>query len=308
MRPGRVLILFALAVFAGGALIAPWLFWLAQWAAAHSAAFESLARQPFRRYVDRSLLVLALAGLWPLLRALGMNSWRALGWAPPRGQGARLAAGFTAGLVSLALVGLIALLTGAWQFNPDLSASRLSGKILGAVLTAVVVAVLEETLFRGAFMGALRRAHSVGVAVVVSSALYALLHFFQKPEPPDAVHWFTGLELLPRMMRGFVDGPTLLPGFLNLTLVGIILALAYQRTGNLYFSVGLHGGWIFWLKFWGAMAGVAPGANAWLWGSTSKVYDGWLTLAVLAAVLVILERWWWRKIPRDEAVSMDKTH
>ena len=54
------------------------------------------------------------------------------------------------------------------------------------------------------------------------------------------------------MLAGFADFHALVPGFFSLTLAGILLGLAYQRTGNLYFSIGLHAGWIFWLKTYGA--------------------------------------------------------
>ena len=333
MRPGRVLLVFTLAVFVGGAFLAPWLYWLVQWGANHSSMFQSLAQNPFHRFVNRALLVLALAGLWPLTRALGMRSWKALGWvriprhvdthrdqeptggasapasrsatwprlvgtlAPPTrfrgtpgGPGSRIASGFGLGFVSLALLAAIAVLSGAWRIHTDLTASRLFGKLGGAALSAVVVAILEETFFRGAVMGALRRAHSVGVALVLSSAIYAMLHFFQRPDSPMKVEWFTGLQLLPQMMRGFVDGRALVPGFFNLTLAGIILGLAYQHTGNLYFSMGLHGGWVFWLKFCSAVAGAAPGVNIWYWGSPGRLIDGWLALGVLAGVLLILMR------------------
>ena len=64
--------------------------------------------------------------------------------------------------------------------------------------------------------------------------------------------WNSGLILLPRMLGGFADFHALVPGFFNLTLAGVLLGLAYQRTGNLYFSIGLHAGWIFWLKTYGA--------------------------------------------------------
>jgi uncharacterized protein len=333
MQPGRVLLVFALAVFVGGAVLAPWLYWLAQWGAAHYPALQSLAHHPFHRYVNRSLLFLALFGLWPLMRGLGLPSWKqlraaprsrqttgtdagagasrgfassfllpgwamlqALGWTKPRGQGGRLAGGFLVGLISLAVVALVALLSGAWKIRfamfsfQDLKAPAALGRaLLGAALSGLVVAVLEETLFRGAIMGALRRRHSATTAVVLSSAIYAWLHFFQTPAPPTTVHWFSGLALLPQMMRGFIDWQTLVPGFFNLTLVGIILGWAYERTGNLYFSIGVHGGWVFWLKSWGEVARVQPGANRWLWGS-HKLIDGWLALVVLGLVLVILLR------------------
>ena len=302
MKPGRVILVFTLAVFFGGALLAPWLYWLAQWGADHWAGLRSLAANPFHRFVNRSLLVLALAGIWPLMRALGAGSWRQVGWVGLGGQASRLAAGFGLGFVSLAVVGVLALLGGGWNLR---SSASLGKAVPAALASALVVAVLEETFFRGAIMGALRRAHSATFALVLSSAIYALLHFFQRPAAPDQVHWFSGLALLPQMMRGFVTWRMLVPDFFNLALVGIILGLAYQRTGNLYFSVGLHGGWVFWLKIWGEITTVQTGANPWLWGS-AKLIDGWLTLLVLAAVLMWVWRCRWLESNSDHVQPMDQ--
>jgi hypothetical protein len=88
------------------------------------------------------------------------------------------------------------------------------------------------------------------------------------------------------MLGGFADFHALVPGFFNLTLAGVMLGLAYQRTGNLYFSIGLHAGWIFWLKTYGAFTISAPHAATWFWG-TGKLIDGWLALIVLVVTLVV---------------------
>jgi hypothetical protein len=114
--------------------------------------------------------------------------------------------------------------------------------------------------------------------------IYAIVHFMQPAETAGGVTWLSGLELLPRLLRGFGDLHAIVPGFFNLTLAGLLLGLAYQRTGNLYFSIGLHSGWIFWLKSYGMFTTGAAGATAWLWG-TSRLIDGWLALPVLAATL-----------------------
>ena len=93
--------------------------------------------------------------------------------------------------------------------------------------------------------------------------------------------------LLPTMLSGFVEVEQIVPGFFNLTLVGALLALAYQFTGNLYFSIGLHAGWIFWLKSYGTLTREAVNANTWFWG-TGKLIDGWLALIVLSFVSLLV--------------------
>ena len=74
MRPLRALVIYIGVVFIGGALLAPWLYRLAQ-SVGHS--FPQIASAPFHYFVNRSLLILALAGLWTLLCALGAKIGRA---------------------------------------------------------------------------------------------------------------------------------------------------------------------------------------------------------------------------------------
>ena len=287
MRPVRSLLIYAGVVFLGGALLAPWLFWGVQSLAAHLPGFQKLADHPFHRYVNRSLLGLALIGLWPLLRSLGVCACRDVGLVKPAGQGRNLSCGFALGFVSLAGVAVVVLMAGARELNSGVSAGRLIEKVSGVALTAAVVSVLEEILFRGAIFGALRKTFRGPTAVVISSAIYALVHFFSRPPSPAEIHWTSGLALLPTMLSGFVEVEQVVPGFFNLTLAGALLALAYQHTGNLYFSIGLHAGWIFWLKFYGFLTRDAGNANAWFCG-TSKLIDGWLALIVLASVSLLL--------------------
>jgi hypothetical protein len=279
------MLIFLVVVFVGGALIAPWLYWLVQAIAPDS----HLAHNPFHRFVNRSLLVLALLGIWPLLRSLGARSWRDVGLIPPRGQGQRLTAGFALGFGSLACVAIIVLVEHGREFNSNFTTAQLIGKIIGAAATAIGVAVLEELLFRGAIFGALRKAWNWPLALLVSSMIYAIVHFMQSADLTGPITWTSGLQLLPQMLRGFGNLQVVIPGFFNLTLAGVLLGLAYQRTGNLYFSIGLHAGWIFWLKSYGFLTRPLTSTNQWLWG-TEKLIDGWLALVILAIALFVLLR------------------
>jgi membrane protease YdiL (CAAX protease family) len=276
MRPIGFLLLCFLTVFVGGALLAPWLYWLAQW-----TGLKSLTEWPFHRYVTRAMSLIAVVGLWPFVRSLGVRSWSSVGIGRPAGQWTRLGTGFALGFGSLALVAAVALAFGARQLDGGI-AGRWWGKLPAFALTAGVVALLEELLFRGALFGALRRAHGWRAGLLGSSALYALVHFFQPMEHTGPVTWSSGLVLLPRMIQGFAQPAMLVPGFFALSLAGAILALAFQRTGNLYFSIGLHAGWIFWLRFYVVMTDLQPGTAIWFWG-TGKLYDGWVAFLALAA-------------------------
>jgi len=285
MRPLRALLIYTASVFLLGPLIAPWLYHMAQVIAPDS----HLAQSSFHRYLDRSLLLIALVGIWPLLRAIGAASWNAVGLSDPRGQGRRLAGGFALGFCSLAVVAGVTVACHARDPCLGGNAYRLPVKLGGPALTAIVVALLEELLFRGVIFGAFRRTWDWRAALLVSSMIYAIVHFLRPDDLPGPVTWSSGFRLMPVKLAGFVDLPALIPGFLNLTLAGMLLGIAYQRTRTLYFSIGLHAGWIFWFKSYNLFTVSVPGASTWIWG-TEKLIDGWIALPVLALCLPLLLR------------------
>jgi membrane protease YdiL (CAAX protease family) len=284
MRPLRALAIYFSVVFLGGGLLAPWLYWLAQ---QFADQVPYLAEQPFRRYVNRCMLVLALAGMWPLFRGFGAESPHEFGLVKPAGQWARVLGGFTLGFVSLAVIVALTLAAGVREFDDHVSSARLLKKLGEAALTAGIVSVTEELLFRGAIFGAFRKVLPWRVALVISSGIYAILHFMKRADQVGPVCWYSGLVILGDMLSGFTNLREVIPGFFNLTLAGALLALAYQRTGTLYFSIGLHAGWIFWRRANGAITNDASTDHLWFWGTTAMT-DGWLACLVLAVALLVL--------------------
>ncbi len=297
MRPLGLIIVFVIAVFLGGALLAPWLHALVASLAPHGEMFQKMAHQPFHRYVNRCLIFLTLIGLWPFLKALGVRSWGDVGLVRPGGQWARLSWGFLLGLASLAVVVIGGALGGAWQLSLEHPIQTWISRLASAVLAAGVVAVMEEVVFRGGVYGALRKTMPWIAAVVVSGAFFGLLHFFRKPVSPSEIEWTSGFVILGRMLAGFTDWSALVPGFFNIALVGMLLAWGYQLTGNLYFSIGLHAGWIFWLKLFGFICTPESSYNRWFLGSQTLT-DGWFAVfTLLATALVLL--WWQSKIAQE---------
>ena len=282
-RPLAALAVYLLAVFAGGALLAPWLYHGVRALAESVPALEPLARMPFARYVNRALLLTALLGLPFFIRGAGIRGWRDAGVPGGGVPWRRFGAAFAVGFASLAAVCLVALLAGGRELKPR-SPGELAGQFLGALATALIVAVIEELLFRGAIFGGLRRAMRWPSALALSSGVYAITHFMERSANPRTVDWLSGLRVLPTMLAGMTEVQTLIPALLNLTLAGVILGLAYQWTGDLTVSIGIHAGWIFWLKFYGFATAAVPGADPWFWG-TRKLVDGWLAFAALAVVL-----------------------
>ncbi|MBU6409767.1 MAG: CPBP family intramembrane metalloprotease [Verrucomicrobia bacterium] len=275
MRPVRALIIYLAIVFLGGALAAPWL-----WHLGRLVPIAKIANAPFHRYLDRAFLILAVLGLIPLMRGLGARSLPEAGIVPPYGQWKKLLAGAGLGVASLALVFVIELAAGPRHFAPGIGVEGVAYATASALGTAMAVAVVEEILFRGGIFGGLRRVFNWPVALAASSVIYSLAHFLHPQGIAGPVRWDSGLLPLPHLLSFHA----FIPAFLSLTLAGIVLGLGYQRTGNLYFSAGLHGGWVFVLKLWAALTVETPGAAESFWGS-NKMVDGWLAFLALAAVL-----------------------
>ena len=289
VRAAGLLLCYLVGVFATGALLAPWLFHLAQWAVGEFPALQPLASQPFHRYVNRSLLVVALAALWPLLRALDLADRRSLGFASPLAARRPLALGLALGFGSLLLAAVLMAIAGVRGFNSSLAAPVLLKLLVSATLTALTVAMLEELLFRGVVFGALRRVWPLWPALLLSSALYSAVHFLARVAHTGSVEWTSGLTLLPRMVGGLAALDTLFPAALTLVLGGVALGLAYERTANLWFAIGLHAGWVFWLKVFKTVTSSGATAPTTFWG-TEKLLDGWLACLVMAAVVAVVAR------------------
>jgi uncharacterized protein len=302
VRSGWILLAYIVAVFLGGALLAPVLYWLAGALVEHFPSLHFLSGHPFHRFVNRGILIVALLGLWPLARRLGMNSWSAVGLAGFRQEGGRLAAGLGVGCAMLTLLVGLQLAAGVRGWNDARTVADIMRCLWRAVVTAAWVSVAEEVVFRGLLFGGLRRSVRWPGALALSSAFYSLVHFFARPPAPAAVEWTSGLAILGSMLQGWVAASDLLPGAFNLFLTGVVLGLAYQRTGSLSFPIGLHAAWVFSLKVYAYLTQPAGTARSGLWG-TGRMLDGWEMTFVLGALLLVFVQHRWNRIASTDGVS-----
>ena len=283
MRTFKAIGLYAVAVVLLGAFLAPWLFWTLQTLAAHVPAVGSLARQPFHRIFDRAILIVAFAGLWPLLRGVGFRSWSDLGYVKARSGWSHILVGFILGLGSFGVLILIEVTMGSRTVSIDRSATQIAGAVLRFLATGVAVALVEETFFRGALQGAFERGTNIVVAVILASVIYSALHFVKPTHliiPADQVTWNSGLTCLTGSVTRSLGERNVFVGFVTLFLAGCILGLAYARTKALYLSIGLHAGWVLANEF-----------ARWL-GAYQIVEDkvAWPVLLVLLALVMWLCR------------------
>ena len=166
------------------------------------------------------LFVTALVVGWACGRLFESLPLRALGWAPHRGWLRDLLIGSLLGVLSLMLAALVATVFRGFQFSVASSISNVAfvKTFFGSAVIFILAAAAEEMLFRGYPLQTMMRALPFLAAVIPSSVLFAYVHL----DNPNVAWGFT---------------------FLNTTLAGFWLAVAYLRTRSLWFPLGLHWAW-----------------------------------------------------------------
>ena len=299
MRLLKLIFVYLAAVILVSAVLSPWFFQLVQWLANAHWYPQSLAAPTFRRVHDRTVLVIAALALWPLLRGLEIRSWREVGFVRTAAWWQPVLWGVVLGLVSFAAVGALLLVLGTRRLDPHYAA--VTKYLLKFALTGVVVALIEETLFRGGLLGALRRGSSDRLAIVVTSALYSVVHFLKPTEvdvPAAAVNWLSGFWYSGQILAWAFRSPGDVIGFVTLFFAGSILAVARVRTGALYLAIGLHAGWVFTQKTFSFMTESTKYRPWWGGGELVNNVLVWPLLIVLLWVVIWLSR---TKLPSPPA-------
>ena len=145
----------------------------------------------------------------------------------------------------------------AGMFVPDLDSRGIAAVWGSIVVTAVVVAALEEFLFRGGMLSLLLRSAGPTTALLVVSALFAVVHFLEAPKEfsieRHEVTWSSGFVLLGRMLGHLADVRIVVAELLLLFLVGVVLASVRLRSRSLWLPMGLHAGWVFGIQLYSAI-------------------------------------------------------
>ena len=250
---------YTVGVFVLGALFAPVLYgwgkWLLDvcqnhgWDRRPSLAWfmVPLGKTQFRGYFDRAALVVALAGLWPLFKALHMRRAEVLGQSNFANGWRQLLTGFALAVALLFIMGAVFLQTGVCGLNAKADWLGLAAPLA----SAVTVACLEEFLFRGAVLGVLRRSLGTRGAILWTTLLFSTVHFLKPPLDGAIVdvRWWSGFQIIPQLFSGFTKWDHLLAEFLLLAAVGWMLACVRVSTNALWGSIGLHAGWVFGMKY-----------------------------------------------------------
>jgi len=163
-----------------------------------------------RNLVDAALLL----GVYGL--TIGWMEQRTPVEIGPRAGAVQFPGGVVIGATMMAAVYAVLAGMGLASFGPG---TGLQGLGVG-LASALMAGVFEELLLRAVLFRNLEQAFGTTIALVVSAAVFGLLHSFN----PGAT--------------AFSDAAIALEA-------GLLLALAYAVTRNLWLAIGLHAGWNF---------------------------------------------------------------
>jgi membrane protease YdiL (CAAX protease family) len=284
LKDAARLLVFFIATILVGALLAPVLFWGAQWLMAHGL-FAFLAKFDFETFFHRALLLAAATLFWPLLRSIQVRRPADLDLSPNPRWSRHLLLGFVFSSIPLLCcgAGLIAFHIYSLRSHIDLAALA---QTLGS---AIAVPPIEEIFFRGLVLGILLKSGRQYLAILATSALYSIVHFLKAPDrTSDVVTWISGFNSIAHSFSQFGQPKLLLAAFTTLFLIGWILADARVRTRSLWLPIGLHAGWIFSNGLFNRIAHREILAYPWL-GKSLLV--GIIPLGVAGLTWIIVRLW-----------------
>lgn len=168
-------------------------------------------------------VIVITAATWPARRFLDRRTFTSLGLHLNRRTIPDLVFGIGLGALLMALIyafesamGWLDFEAWAWELEP---APQVVIGLLGALVLYLGVGYAEELLSRGYHLQNLRDGLNLPLALLISSAVFGLLHLGN----PNA-DWISTLSIV---------------------LAGLFLAYGWARTRELWIPIGLHIGWNF---------------------------------------------------------------
>jgi membrane protease YdiL (CAAX protease family) len=252
------------------------IFFLAVWGGRTGSAMVNLP-VGIRSTVDYVIVyTFGLVVSAALIRQVWKSSpWDTVAWTSIRWKGilSGFAVTLTATFLAAAAVeNLVLILLGTPLYSPAVWQSLRWNRVTisdPSWVGAIAVAAVEELIFRGLLFNYLLYGNSrwrVARATLISSVIFALAHNLREP-----LSWFT------------MDKAPLLFG---LTLLGVLLAIAYINTGSLACSAGIHTGlgWIGLLNGRTHLDGLLRGS--WLMGAAKDLRTAPMVWALFIALMI----------------------
>jgi membrane protease YdiL (CAAX protease family) len=205
---------------------------------------------PFPRIFDRTVMVSMLIVMLFAARDLNLVPLLRRGFIhPARPSLMRAIRGFVVAMIAIAILFGLAFVVGGGGIGDRAAAAALVPKYF---LSAIAIAFIEEAFFRAFLLRGMSNDFGNRVALVASAAIYAVAHLVRSPARFYVTGYTptAGLMTLAHSVDQFSTPAIAIPTLIGLFLLGIVLGEAYILTGSVYFSIGLHCGFVLGAKLW----------------------------------------------------------
>ena len=170
-------------------------------------------------------------------------------FAHPLSHRTEFAWGLATSLGVILILFALAAMAGCGHLRPVLPLLERTAKYASA---AILIGTVEEAFFRAFLLGGIRSDHGSRTALLASALVYALVHVLRSPAHIylSGYHPLAGFQNL-ALSAGRLSHPSAaLPVVIGLFLLGIVLGEAFVLSGKVYFSIGLHAGFVIGAKTW----------------------------------------------------------
>jgi membrane protease YdiL (CAAX protease family) len=242
---------------------------------------------PFSRIFDRVVMASLIGGLLWQRHRLKLSARLERGFAYPRHNFTKTLRGLLIGITAIAGLSLIATFKGS-PARDDLR--ELARQAPTGLAASLAVGVIEEGFFRAFLLDGLAEEWGTGPGLVASAAIYAAAHLVRRRPQRQVAHLeiWAGVRNLESGLRSLA-ALSALAGFLGLFLLGLVLGLALQKTGTVYFSTGLHAGLVFGLRSWRYVAPAPAKTARWIGGyGWPPLVSGLAAWTILIAALFMI--------------------
>ncbi len=258
----------------------------------------------FHRVISRTTLLSGLLFSFFYLRFYGLLSIDGLAWRVGKhGRKYTYVTAFITGVLIILLLDIFLMSLGVYQVDANVNTGVMTilWVVLKAILAGILVGLVEETIFRGALFGGLNKQANAPVALLVTSLLYAAVHFLKyRAVPADVeIGWFTGIEIFPAALFRFYN-PVTIDSFITLFILGILFALIRIRSNSIIPCIGLHAGIVAALKVFNYLTNYVSGSE---YDFLVNKYDHQFGYLASALLLLVILGYYLLSSPVDEEES-----
>lgn len=294
MRAVFILFSFIVSVFLLGSLISPWVYDLMQLGKGSTfeifgdKPFAYLADQTFGKISNRCFMLVAILGIYPMLKSLNSFTKKELGYALPRKEFMKDAGkGLSFGLLSMLVLAVLLVVLNVRFLEDDASTQKAIGTLLKMLPGALIIALIEETFFRGIILNSMSRTLKPFMVIILSSFIFASIHFLRNKTNGAFAdpQWYTGFTYLGTSLANFTN-PEFIGSWLTLFVCGIFLSIVSLHYGNISRCLGIHCGWILILSSVKKITDDTPDKETslyWMIGNYDKV-TGYLAFFIISLI------------------------